>query len=57
MNGKERMLKAFMHEEPDRVPVWELAFNEASIIKLGRFFTDDVPPLKFAQEMTMEEKV
>ena len=57
MNGKERMLKAFSHEEADRVPVWELAFNESSIINLGRFFTDDLPPMKLAQEMTMEEKV
>lgn len=57
MNGRERMLKAFSREEPDRVPVWELAFNEESIIKLGAFFTDDLPPMKFAQQMTAEEKI
>lgn len=57
MNGTERMMKAFSLEEPDRVPVWEMAFNEESIIKLGRFFTDDLPPLKSAQKMTMEEKL
>lgn len=57
MNGTERMMKAFSLEEPDRVPVWEMAFNEESIIKLGSFFTDDLPPLKSAQKMTMEEKL
>jgi uroporphyrinogen decarboxylase len=51
------MLIAFARKEPDRVPVWEMAFNEESIIKLGRFFTDDLPPMKFAQQMTMEEKI
>lgn len=57
MTGKERMLEAFSLREPDRVPVSELGFNEESIIKLGRFFTDDLPPMKFAQQMTMEEKI
>ncbi|OFW57978.1 MAG: hypothetical protein A2W01_10900 [Candidatus Solincola sediminis] len=57
MTGKERMLEAFGRSESDRVPVWEMAFNEESIIKLGRFFTDDLPPLKFAQQMTVEEKI
>ena len=57
MTGKERMLEAFGRSESDRVPVWEMAFNEESIIKLGRFFTDDLPPLTFAQQMTVEEKI
>lgn len=57
MNGKERMLEAFALREPDRVPVWEMAFNEESIIKLASFFTDDLPPVKFAQQMTTEEKL
>lgn len=57
MTGRERMLTALSCGQPDRVPVWEMAFNEESIIKLGRFFTDDLPPNKFAQQMTLEEKV
>lgn len=57
MTGKERMLTALGRREPDRVPVWEMAFNEESIIKLGAFYTDDLPPMKLAQQMTMEEKV
>jgi hypothetical protein len=47
MNGKERLLEAFARREPDRVPVWEMAFNEESIIKLASFFTttfDEVRP-------------
>ncbi len=57
MDGKERMLTALDLKEPDRVPVWEMAFNEDSIINLGAFYTDDLPPRKLAQNMTMEEKV
>lgn len=57
MTGRERTLKTFTIEEPDRVPVWEIAFNEASIIGIARFFTDDLPPEKFAQQMTGEEKL
>ena len=44
MTGKDRMLEAFARREPDRVPVWEMAFNEESIIKLGALYTDDLPP-------------
>lgn len=57
MTGKERMGLAFSRTEPDRVPVWEMAFNEESIVKLGGFFTDDLPPVKSAQRMSMEEKL
>ncbi len=57
MTGLERIMTAFSLREADRVPVWEMAFNEESIIKLGKFFTSDLPPMKFAQQMTMEEKV
>jgi len=57
LNGRERIEKAFLHQEPDRVPVWEMAFNEQSIIALGSFFTDDLPDLKSVHQMTMEEKL
>ena len=56
MTGRERMLTALSLGQPDRVPVWELAFNEESIINIGRLFTDDVPPVKLAHEMNMAEK-
>jgi len=57
MNGKERFLTALCGGQPDRVPVWELAFNEESIIKIGRLFSDDVPPVKLVHQMTLEEKL
>jgi uroporphyrinogen decarboxylase len=57
MNRKERMLTALSLGQPDRVPVWELAFNEESIINVGRLFTDDLPPVKLAHEMNIDEKV
>ena len=31
MTGKERMLTALSLGQPDRVPVWELAFNEEQV--------------------------
>lgn len=57
MTGKERMMTALAHGQPDRVPIWELAFNEESIIKIGRLFTQDVPPVKLVHEMDLEEKL
>ena len=57
MNGKERFLTALSGGQPDRVPVWELAFNEESIIKIGRLFTDNVPPVKLVHQMTLDEKL
>ncbi|MFA5078327.1 MAG: uroporphyrinogen decarboxylase family protein [Dehalococcoidia bacterium] len=57
MNGRERMLTALSLGQPDRVPVWELAFNEESIINVGKQLTPDVPPVKLAHEMTLEEKL
>jgi len=57
MNGKERMLMALSCGQPDRVPVWELAFNEESIIKIARLFTDDVPPVKLVHQMDLNERI
>jgi uroporphyrinogen decarboxylase len=51
------MLTAFELRQPDRVPVWEMGFNEASIIGIARNFTSDVPALKHVSDMTLEEKV
>ena len=39
MTGKDRMLEAFARREPDRVPVWEMAFNEESISAGGAYTT------------------
>lgn len=53
MTGKERIMTALDRGQPDRVPVWELAFNESSIIGLARHFTDagSLPPDKFFFDM------
>lgn len=57
MNGKERMLTALSLGKPDRVPHWELAYNESSVIRIVRHFTDDVPEIDFIQRMSLENKI
>jgi uroporphyrinogen decarboxylase len=57
MKGRERIFEALELKEPDRVPIFELGLNEASIVNLGRHFTDDVPPIKHITDMTLEEKL
>jgi uroporphyrinogen decarboxylase len=42
MTGRERILKALALGQPDQVPVFELGFNESSIVKLARFLFGDV---------------
>ena len=56
MRPRDRMLAALDLNQPDRVPVWEQAFNEESIIRIARHFTSDLPPLKPVSDMTLEEK-
>jgi len=51
------MLTALDLKQPDRVPVWELAFNEESIIGIACHFTSEVPPFKRLVDMTLEEKL
>ena len=53
MTGKERVMTALGLGKPDTVPVWELAFNEPSVIKLARHFIDEarLPPEKFFFDM------
>jgi uroporphyrinogen decarboxylase len=51
------MLTALEVKQPDRVPVWELGFNEESIIGIARNFTSNVPSFKRMVDMTLEEKV
>ena len=56
MTGKERILSALSCGQPDRVPIFELGINEASIVGLGRHFTDDVPEVKHVYDMTFAEQ-
>ena len=55
MTGRERILTALELGQPDRVPHFELAYNEPSIIGIARHFTDKLPPLKPAADMLPEE--
>ena len=55
MTGRERILAALRLEQPDRVPHFELAYNEPSIIGIARHLTDELPPEKPVADMTPDE--
>jgi uroporphyrinogen decarboxylase len=46
VTNRKRFLTALFGGVPDRVPIFDFAFNEASIINVGRYFTTDLPALK-----------
>jgi hypothetical protein len=50
MNGKERIMTAVELGQPDVVPIWEMAYNEPSIVGIARNFIDaeKLPPPKLA---------
>jgi uroporphyrinogen decarboxylase len=58
MNGKERIMTAVELGQPDVVPIWEMAYNEPSIIGIARNFMDaeQLPEPKLALDMTPEER-
>lgn len=58
MNGKERILTALERGRPDTVPIWEMAYNEASIIGIARHFVPDeqLPEPKLNMDMTDTER-
>ena len=55
MTGKERFDIALRGGQPDRVPLWELAFIERSIIGIAKQFAGDAPPFKLLHEMDPNE--
>ncbi len=59
MDNKERFMTALNRGVPDRVPVWELAFNEPSIIGIARHFMDaaKLPAVKPVMDMSDEERL
>ncbi len=59
MDNRERLLTALDRGQPDTVPVWELAFNEPSIIGIARHFMDkdQLPEPRLAMFMTDKEKI
>ena len=46
MNAPERVLKAINHEEPDRVPAFESAFTNNTIMKHYGFDPRPIPQQK-----------
>ena len=54
MDNRERFLTAVKLGEPDRVPYFD-AFNEASIINVGKHFTSELPEHKYFIDCTPEE--
>ena len=57
MNGTQRIITALSRGIPDRVPHLELAYNEESIIKIARCFTEDLPQPDHVQRMDLETRV
>jgi len=57
MNGKERILTALQVEQPDRVPLYIHAINEAPIIGIGKHLTDGLPESKQFYAMNDAEKM
>ena len=57
MNGTQRIMTALARGIPDRVPHFELAYNEESIIKIARCFTKDLPQPDCIQRMDLESRV
>ena len=57
LTGKERILTALDCAEPDQVPIFELGINEASIVGLGRHFTEDLPEVKHVYDMSFAEQM
>ncbi len=58
MNGKERIMTALQRGVPDLVPIWEMAYNEPSIIGIAKHFIAEaeLPKPKLIMDMTPEEK-
>ncbi len=57
MNGRQRILTALSREIPDRVPHFELAYNEESVLKIAHHFTEDLPKPDYIQRMDLESRV
>lgn len=57
MDNRERFLAAIKREQPDRVPYFDLGYNEESIINIGKHFTSDIPEKKFLVDYAPEEAI
>jgi uroporphyrinogen decarboxylase len=58
MNGRERIHTALERGQPDMVPIWEMAYNESSIIGIARYFVaeEQLPEPKLNMDMTDTER-
>lgn len=58
MNGRDSIKTALELGCPDHVPIWEMAYNESSIIGIARYFmeADRLPEPKLGMDMTDEER-
>jgi uroporphyrinogen decarboxylase len=58
MNGKERVQAALQLRQPDVVPIWEMAYNESSIIGIASHFVEpgDLPEPKLMMDMSDVER-
>jgi uroporphyrinogen decarboxylase len=58
MNGKDRISAALELKQPDCVPIWEMAYNESSIIGIAKHFveSDDLPEPKLMMDMSDTER-
>ncbi|MBW2241268.1 MAG: hypothetical protein JRH01_04725 [Deltaproteobacteria bacterium] len=57
MNGKQRTLTALEVREPDRVPLYIHAINEAPIIRIAQRVTDGLPEPKQFHDMKEAERL
>jgi hypothetical protein len=58
VNGKERILAALELKQPDVVPIWEMAYNESSIIGIAKHFVEaeNLPEPKLIMDMSDTER-
>ena len=54
MDGRQRIMTALNLGQPDMVPIWEMAYNEPSIIGIAKHFMDEkeLPKPKLIMDMS-----
>jgi uroporphyrinogen decarboxylase len=57
MTGRDRILTALNHREPDRVPLFIHGINEGPIMGIGKYLTDGLPMGKMLHQMNDAEKL
>ena len=57
MTGRERIITALSHMQPDQVPLFIHGINEGPIMGIGKHLTDGLPEGKMLHQMSDAEKV